>query len=140
MGTPRFETEQDLINEKEVAEELAKRKNLGLVKLPQNSLDYMLCDTDGVGVCFIEIKCFTANHDAYPTTIVSLNKWHTLKKFECILPTFFVVRWGDGVIHYINSVDIKGEVKNFSRNNQRENAYHDTEVCMYVDKELFVKL
>ena len=140
MATPIFESKNDLNNEKDVALRLASRRNLQLVKLRLDGLDYMLTDVNGKGVCFLEIKCFNSNHDSFNTLPLNLLKYENLKIHERLLPTFFVIKFADDVITYIDSKEIDGYLKEMKRKVVRPNAAHDIEVCIFINKNKFTKL
>ena len=140
MATPIFESKNYLDNEREVAQRLASRRNLKLVKLRLKGLDYMLTDENGEGVCFLEIKCFKSNHDSYPTLPLNLLKYEKLKIHERLLPTFFVIKFADDVITYIDSREIDGKLKELKRKVVRPNAAHDNEVCIFINSNKFTKL
>ena len=66
--------------------------------------------------------------------MLSLYKWEKLMEYNRLAPTYFVARYSDNVVMYINAEMIKGEVKNGGRKVVRQGSYSDKELCIYFDK------
>lgn len=99
--SPLFETEEDVENEYEVISKLKENAFRGATrskKLPMSyNLDFMLMNDAGEALAFIEIKTRTNASTAYPTIILSMNKF--LKAREIYnntgVPCFLVVNYTD---------------------------------------------
>ena len=134
-----FETEQDVNNEKNAMNEFLKKMvnpKVKAFKLPQQSLDFMIYDDKKI-IAFIEIKCFKTAWKKYDNIIVAVRKIKKMKVFNHIAPTYFLVRHSDNIITYQNVNKLQGEIKWFSRKNQREGAVNDSEDVMFVPTELW---
>ena len=137
---PIFETNQDRINEEEVVKLFANKSGYSYNKLDDFDLDFVLIDNQGRKVCYLEIKCYNTMSDQFRTAMHSVYKYEKLMKYDKKLPTFFVCRYKDDVVHYIRAKDIKGEIRISGRKNPRPNAYRDRERCIFIDRKLFKTL
>lgn len=103
--TPRNETEEDLENERQVAELLSHAWHADLKKLVADKLylaDYAAVQ-NGVVTAFIEIRCRSCSSTTYPSVFMPLHKLLWAKSIWQATgrPYLFVLRFdGDGVISY----------------------------------------
>jgi hypothetical protein len=94
----RYETEEDLQNEREVAAAIERHYSLTAIKLPDNSRADFMLHRDGVAQSIIEIKCRNVSSAKYETLMLSKSKYYALldwadKGFKAAL----VVRWTDAI-------------------------------------------
>jgi hypothetical protein len=94
----RYQTEEDLRNEREVAAAIERHYSLTAVKLPDNSRADFMMHRDGVAQSVIEIKCRNVSSAKYETLMLSKGKYYALldwtdKGFKAAL----VVRWTDTI-------------------------------------------
>ena len=95
---PKYETQDDLDNEKRVANLLAGA-GYELYKLPvRYELDFAIHDRRDGGICgFAEVKARRARHDAYPTVMISLSKVLRAKQLTETtgLPSYLIFLYQD---------------------------------------------
>lgn len=130
----RFESQNDIENELKVMNLICPDGQFK--KLGENDLDFLVYDLGNgqkIGLCYIEIKCYNANHDDYPTTMVSCIKYR--KMMEKSLPTFLFIQWNDKLV-YINSKKISGENRVGGRK-PRKGSTNDQEMMIFVSNEKF---
>lgn len=94
----RYQTEEDLQNEREVAAVLARHYDLTAIKLPDNSRVDFLMHRDGLAQSVVEIKCRNVSSAKYETLMLSKGKYYALldwvdRGFKAAL----AVRWTDGI-------------------------------------------
>lgn len=130
----RFESQKDIENELKVMNRICPDGQFK--KLGEHDLDFLVYDFKNgkkTGLCYIEIKCYTPNHDDYPTTMVSCIKYR--KMMEKALPTYFFIQWKDKLV-YINRNNIIGE-KRVGGRKVREGSSNDQEMMIFVPNEKF---
>lgn len=94
----RYETEEDLQNEREVAAALERHYHLTAIKLPDNSRADFIMHRDGLAQSVVEIKCRNVSSAKYETLMLSKGKYYALldwadRGFKAAL----AVRWTDGI-------------------------------------------
>jgi hypothetical protein len=92
----RYQTEEDLHNEREVAAALERHYHLTAIKLPDNSRADFLMHRDGTATSVVEIKCRNVSSAKYETLMLSKAKYYALldwadRGFKAAL----AVRWTD---------------------------------------------
>ncbi|MDI3491999.1 MAG: hypothetical protein PWP11_3276 [Thauera sp.] len=92
----RYETDEDLRNEREVAAVIERHYRLTAIKLPDHSRADFLMHRDGVAKSVIEIKCRNVSSAKYETLLLSKGKYCALldwtnRGFKAAI----VVRWTD---------------------------------------------
>lgn len=128
----RFETEQDLANERAVIEAVCSRRGLKCKKLGDNEIDFIVYGDDNKALFFAEVKCLTTPADRYPMYMLSMIKVEKMIEYSKILDTYLFVRHSDR-LSYINIKDMDGRVQMGGRINPREVAANDREMCMFID-------
>ena len=137
---PRFETEQDLINEREVIDRwLPQGGGYRAVKLGEYDIDFKIVDDKGNTLAYAEVKCFTCMPNTYKVVVISERKLNKLQSTGK-LNTYFIVRYANGEIRYICVTDIRGEKGIISRKKKRVKAVNDKEPCLRIPNELFKTL
>lgn len=92
-----METPDDLAQEQEMADKLAKLWHCEMKKLPKNyHIDYAIMQGKKV-IGFAEIPRRNINSDAYPETFLSLKKWIGLNDVSKAtgLPVYWCVQYND---------------------------------------------
>ena len=100
---PLYETENDLQNERGVADILAKAWKIDLHKLPISYwLDFFVTKA-GKGKAVLEVRCRNNTHNKYPTLMLALAKWkHGIEYARCNgLAFVFAVKFTDGLFYYL---------------------------------------
>jgi len=135
----RFETEQDLINERAAVERFAAVFKCDKIeKLGANDVDFLLYRS-GAPVGFVEVKCYTAKSDQFDKQIISLQKIAKLSQVNHKKTAILLCKYSDDVILWIKVLDIKGFCK-LSGRKPRAGSSNDQELCLFIDKKLFNKL
>ena len=125
-----FETDQDLINEKNVIEKIANGRPYR--KLEKFGLDYEI-----TGRAYIEIKCYNQYFHEKTNLIVSMIKLLKMQQAYRKLPTFLFIQYLDG-LWYIPVQDIEGYIR-YTGRKKREGSTNDVEHLIFVDKIKFIK-
>lgn len=92
----RYETEEDLVNERQVIEALRRASGLDAIKLPENSRADYLMHAGGRASSVVEIKCRNVSSARWPTYMISRAKYEALlgwvdRGFKAAI----AVRWTD---------------------------------------------
>lgn len=98
-------------------------------------LGLRIAERKKIGLCFIEIKCYSKNHDDFPNTMVSCIKHRKMMKRSSQLPTYLFIQWKDKLV-YINANNIQGE-KRVGGRKPREGSSNDQEMMIFVPNEKF---
>ena len=144
MDTAKFiprETPETLKNEKAFAERVEKYWNVELEKIPSTySLDYAINRNNRV-VSWIELKCRNNAFNAYPTYMISLNKWNACRNFQATshLKAFLGVAFTDGDYWVDCSRVTDFFVKVGGMPIDKRNWLCDREPCVYFDTKFFNK-
>jgi hypothetical protein len=131
----RFESQDDIDNELKVMKHICPDGQFK--KLGEHDLDFLVYDVRNgkkIGLCYVEIKCYNANHDDYPTTMVSCIKYR--KMMEKALPTYLFIQWKDKLV-YINRDNISGE-KRIGGRKIRDGSTNDQELLIFVPNDKFI--
>lgn len=93
---PRYESSNDLDNEREVISVIEKAWKVESVKLPISyGLDFALL-RDGQVKAFAEVKRRKNNADKYPSIFVAMHKCLQAIQYKALgYPCYFVVKWND---------------------------------------------
>jgi len=109
MARRLYETVDDLMSEKKVADKLAVKWGVDMKKLPNHQrMDYAMQRRDKVvGLC--EIKCRTFQWGDYPTVILSASKVKYAAEIysQFHIKTMFAVCDREGVIKYTPIHELK---------------------------------
>jgi hypothetical protein len=109
---PRYETSEDLKNERDIADFIEKKYKLILRKMPDRYfIDFMAFRENGTPVAVIETKRRRHSLGKYDTIFLSLAKWNHGRQFhhENHIPFAFIVALDDGIYKYkYESVDACG--------------------------------
>jgi hypothetical protein len=100
---PRYESPEDLKNERRIADYVENKFGIILRKMPdQYYVDFMAFNTAGEPIGVMEMKRRNNPVDQYTTLDLGLKKWNHGSRFfhENALPFSFVVRFNDGVYFY----------------------------------------
>lgn len=92
-----FETDADLINERDVVDTLSHHWGFQFLKLDRRyQADFMAVGGDQLKL-WVEIKCRRIPHDQYPTIILELDKCLAMSNLSQTtgVPALFVARWTD---------------------------------------------
>ena len=94
----RYQTDEDLQNERDVADALERHYSLTAIKLPDNSRADFLMHRDGTATSVVEVKCRNVSSAKYETLMLSKGKYYGLldwvdRGFKAAL----AVRWTDGI-------------------------------------------
>jgi hypothetical protein len=93
------ESEQDLANEKRIAEAFAKHSNGIPKKMPKAyPFDYMIIRGDKCA--FIDARKAGNEIARFPTRCLSLQKYIALKLYAAFAPMFYVIEWADAIAYY----------------------------------------
>ena len=96
---PKYETDKDVANEKDVADKIAAARGYMMVKLPPMSkMDYAAFSTEGIKA-FIEIKRRNVVKAKYDEMMIGLEKvmWARQAKEMFGISCFFFVQWEDAL-------------------------------------------
>lgn len=96
---PKYETNKDVANEKNVAEKIAAARGYMMVKLPpMHPMDYAAFSTEGIKA-FIEVKCRNVDKAKYDTMMIGMEKvlWARQVKQSFGISCFFFVQWEDAL-------------------------------------------
>lgn len=95
----QWETAEDLANEDAVARVYAEFMRCEYEKVPKHYKFDVAFTREGQVVAIVEIRCRNNAHDAYPTIMLSLQKWSDIKNMaeNMGVPAKFVVRFTDGI-------------------------------------------
>jgi hypothetical protein len=118
----RFESQKDIDNELNVIKKICWDGTL-FKKLGQHDLDFLVYELRNekkIGLCFIEIKCYSKNHDDFPNTMVSCIKHRKMMKRSSQLPTYLFIQWKDN-----------------GGRKPREGSSNDQEMMIFVPNEKF---
>lgn len=104
MARPLYESNEDLKNEKIIAETISNVFGMKLKKLHKKfAIDFMAFDLNGDNaVAVIEVKRRKNNHNKYSSVILSLTKFNRGIEFYQAndLAFIFVVQFDDGIFVY----------------------------------------
>ena len=97
-----YETQNDLSNEKSIAEVIQSVCNLSLRKLSMKYFLDFIAFRNKKAVAVVEVKKRNNNHDTYPTLILSLAKYNRGVEFFRVngLKFIFAVQFNDGCFFY----------------------------------------
>lgn len=96
---PLYESQQDLLRERAVADQLSRRWNCEIYKMPvRYQIDWAML-RDGELKAFAELKIRNNEIGKYETFMISLGKWVFGNQLSVIsgVPFFVVVKWSDGL-------------------------------------------
>jgi Holliday junction resolvase len=127
---PLYETEQDRSREREVATRLEKWGRCKLLKLGTKAGIDFVAVRDGEIVAAFEVKCRRDPSDAFDSVWIETAKVDHLAQVANLfeVPAFFVVRWSDGVIHFVEASDVpelSGAPKEVDRTRNPRGDEHD---------------
>jgi hypothetical protein len=140
VGRTFYERAADVLGERRVVERIERVWKCSVEKLPiKNRLDGLLRRRNAL-VGYIEVKVRKCAREAYPTFMVSLDKWmyaRQLAENSGGVPVFFVVEWTDGV-YWIRQDEATYTVGIGGRSDRNDPL--DTELCIHVPVHLFKPL
>ena len=96
---PLYESQQDLLRERDVADQLSYRWNCEIYKMPvRYQIDWAML-RGGELKAFAELKIRNNEIGRYETFMISLGKWVYGNQLSVIsgVPFLVVVRWSDGL-------------------------------------------
>lgn len=100
---PKYETENDRLNETNVLKKIQEYNDIDFGKLygEYAKIDFWIKNNLSGKTIFAEVKCRNNAHDKYPTYFISHAKWKAGKKLATELKTKFyiIVRFTDGIYH-----------------------------------------
>ena len=142
MDTASFiprETEETKKNEELFKQRIQDYWKVELEHLPSTyTLDYAIKRGDGV-VSWIELKCRDNEFLRYPTYMISLKKWNTMRQFQASshLKAFLGVAFTDGD-YWVDVGQVKEfEVRMGGMSTSKRNWSCDREPCVYFDTKFF---
>jgi hypothetical protein len=140
MNRPMYESQNDLSNEKDVANYLADKWSCVFKKLPISyNVDWLLINNSETPKAFAELKCRNNESIKYPTLLLSLSKWMKGKELgkELNIPFIVIVRWTDGVYFHIAG---KHEVTYGFGGRRDRNDAQDVEPIVLIPTDTFKKV
>lgn len=116
----RVFSQADLDHESEVQPILERAWDCTLTHLPQFFHIDWFAEREGHLIAWVEFKQRNVSSTQYETVFLNVDrKYRTMAALSMVAPAFFVVRWSDGVIRYINVADVDDARVTFSGERDR---------------------
>lgn len=127
----RFETDKDLVREKQAIQKFVDRFGGSFKKLDPNDVDYRVYDKNKNLIAYAEVKGrYRAISEAYPLPIAARK---VVKLCDKRLNPVVIWACDDGII-YGKPNEIQGEVK-WGGRKPRKGSYNDQELMLYYPKQ-----
>lgn len=127
----RFETEKDLVREKQAIQKFVDRFQGSFKKLDPNDVDYRVYDKNKNLIAYAEVKGrYRTISEAYPLPIAARK---VVKLCDKRLNPVVIWACDDGII-YGKPNEIHGEVK-WGGRKPRKGSYNDQELMLYYPKQ-----
>lgn len=141
LSRPMYETAEDLTEEAKVLDLCCDVWKCKWEKTPKSYPFDSVFLRDGEVRAFAEVKCRKFPSTRFPTTIINLDKWISLRQFhkETNLPTVLIIGFSDGVIRFLwINEDIEPKV--ISGERKGRNDPQDRQPWVEFDLSIFSRL